>query len=94
MRLASRRPTKRERLFLYLIAISLLTRILHVGQDVFMDLLVSGQLFRGINDRRLQLYIVLANIVYGLAIGTFLWFLGRYRPAVGSGEGDTASNPL
>ncbi len=73
------RPTGLQKLFLYLTAVFLLAEILGFGQDILMDLLGVGGLNRVFSDEsELQGFMIVANVIYGLAVATFLWFANRY----------------
>jgi hypothetical protein len=76
---ASWRPTGLQKLFLYLTAVFLLTKILGLGQDIVMDLLGVGALNRVFSsESELQSLMIVANVLYGLAVVAFLWFANRY----------------
>jgi len=78
-------PSKLQKLFLYVVMISLLVSILRFGQDTLMQILGS-ELFNvtSNNQQLVHQYIILFNVLYGLVIVALLWFMRRYDPAARS----------
>jgi hypothetical protein len=83
------RPTGLQKLFLYLTAVFLLTKILGFGQDIVMDLLGVGALNRVFSgESELQGLMIVANILYGLTVVAFLWFAPQHLPPAPSSATD------